>query len=234
MELTSGALLHALRDILPRDAGLGHARLAEAAPLCVVQDIGPASPTRQREFAAGRLALRRAMRSIGLAAEHVPRAPDRGPLWPCGLVGAITHADTHALAVIARSHHHGGLGLDLVAPADRPEPDLWPLFLHPAEIAQTRGPIDAAARLTAKEAAIKLLRDTTGLTPAFLDLFATLGPEGTTFTVQIVSAPQSDARATALPTAAVQGHLRHVSGHVLALCAAAPRAQNRSDRSAAP
>lgn len=225
MDMTATALIHALRGILPDGTGLGHAGFAEPAPLCAADRLGPATPARAQEFAAGRLALRRAMQAIGLPAQNVPRAADRGPFWPNGILGAITHAGGHALAIVARTSDHGGLGLDLVAPADWPAPDLWPLFLHPEEYAQAC-PSDAALGLAAKEATIKLLRDATGQTHDFLDLTVTLLPDRTGFSVRVKPSHPGPHR-----IAPVRGKLRRAAGHILALCATAP--ENHARRSVA-
>lgn len=227
MDLMVATLVQAAREIMPRETGFGQANLNEIAPLYAVEDLGPATPARMQEFAAGRLALRRAMQAIGVAAQPVPRAPDRAPFWPDGLIGAITHSGQQALAIIAKSQHHGGLGIDLVSPSDWPEPDLWPLFFNPAECARATVS-DAAAALAAKEATIKLLRDATGRTHSFLELSVTLGPEADAFSVRVNPRPHGADGPTL-----VCGKLRFVAGHVLALCATAPLCHTRHVRSAA-
>ncbi len=77
--------------------------------------LGPrAVDKRRREFAAGRAAARAALAALGLdPPPPVPAAPDRAPIWPAGVVGAITHTRTDALAAVARRAACGGLGLDL-------------------------------------------------------------------------------------------------------------------------
>lgn len=227
MGVTTADLAHALRRILPDDAGLGHADFAEVTSLDAPEDLGPASPARVREFGAGRLALRRAMRSIDLVELPVRRAPDRGPLWPKGVIGSITHAGRHALAVVARTRDYRGLGIDLVVPADWPEPDLWPLFLQSGEYAKAQR-YDAAAALAAKEAAIKLLRDVTGLIHDFLSLSVLHGPERNMFYVRI-----DPALPCARELGPITGKLNVLDGHVLAVCALAPLSHARNDRSPA-
>ena len=52
-----------------------------------------AVPRRRVEFATGRLCARRAMAALGHARVSIPRAQDRVPIWPDGIVGSITHTD---------------------------------------------------------------------------------------------------------------------------------------------
>lgn len=68
---------------------------------------------RRLHFTLGRVAARRALLRL-LGQEHpIPRATDGRPLWPEGVVGAITHSgDLGAAAVATRQHCHG-IGLDL-------------------------------------------------------------------------------------------------------------------------
>jgi enterobactin synthetase component D len=69
---------------------------------------------RQTEFLAGRFCAREAMRTC--APEHaetlVAVGPSREPLWPAGIVGAITHTHGFASVAVVRAIHARGLGLD--------------------------------------------------------------------------------------------------------------------------
>jgi enterobactin synthetase component D len=69
---------------------------------------------RQTEFLAGRYCVREALRAC--APEHaeaiVGTGPDREPLWPPGIVGAITHTHHFASAAVARARDVRGIGLD--------------------------------------------------------------------------------------------------------------------------
>jgi enterobactin synthetase component D len=55
--------------------------------------------------ALGRLLARPFVESIAIGA-------DRAPVWPAGIVGAITHAEGFAAAAVARATDARGLGLD--------------------------------------------------------------------------------------------------------------------------
>jgi 4'-phosphopantetheinyl transferase EntD len=69
---------------------------------------------RQAEFLAGRFCAREAVRLCApdLAAVEIGIGPAREPLWPRGIVGAITHTHGIASAAIARATDARALGLD--------------------------------------------------------------------------------------------------------------------------
>ena len=60
--------------------------LPEEEPL-----VARAVDKRRREFAAGRACARRALEQLGLPASPILAGPRREPLWPPGVVGALTH-----------------------------------------------------------------------------------------------------------------------------------------------
>jgi 4'-phosphopantetheinyl transferase EntD len=122
---------------------------------------------RHREFAAGRRAARAAMVELGQRGVAIPMGPDRAPVWPEGLVGSISHTDTHCLAAVARSGNVRSLGLDLET--DLPlQQDLWPEICTSDEMAwlatqptPTRGHL-ARLIFSAKEAVYKAQYPLTG------------------------------------------------------------------------
>jgi enterobactin synthetase component D len=69
---------------------------------------------RQAEFLAGRFCARRALEAC--APEHAARTiaigANREPLWPAGIVGAITHTAGFASVAVARAEAARGIGLD--------------------------------------------------------------------------------------------------------------------------
>ncbi|MCU9837683.1 4'-phosphopantetheinyl transferase superfamily protein [Ruegeria sp. WL0004] len=93
---------------------------------------------RRREFTAGRMATRLALRELGAPAMAVPMGADRAPIWPPGLLGTITHTGTACLAAVAWEGELRLLGLDLEE--DSPlDPDLMPTICTPAETAWLAG-----------------------------------------------------------------------------------------------
>ncbi|WP_246040004.1 4'-phosphopantetheinyl transferase family protein [Sulfitobacter sabulilitoris] len=94
--------------------------------------IATARPKRRREFAAGRAAVRRAMRALDLPAAAVPQGHDRAPVWPPGTTGSISHCDMACIAVLALVGDAVSLGVD-IEPDTPLEPELWPAICTPPE-----------------------------------------------------------------------------------------------------
>ena len=72
-----------------------------------------AIPKRRREFFLGRLAAFRAIQTLGITPEPVLRGSRREPLWQEGIVGAISHKEDTAVAVVGRKSMACGVGVDL-------------------------------------------------------------------------------------------------------------------------
>ena len=71
------------------------------------------APSRQREFAAGRMCARRALDLLGVGASGLLPDADGIPQWPEGTVGSISHCRGVAMAMSAKSVDCRLLGLDL-------------------------------------------------------------------------------------------------------------------------
>ena len=117
---------------------------------------------RQPEFVGGRLALRAAFRSMGIAPPTV--LPDeRGqPQFPAGLVGSVSHKRDLAIAMVARETD-GTLGVDLEDPGPA-RPGIASHILRPAELAlvqslesEERQWVATLIRFSVKEAIYKAL-----------------------------------------------------------------------------
>jgi 4'-phosphopantetheinyl transferase EntD len=115
-------------------------RLSDALPAPhpeEAEQVVAAVPARQVEFAAGRYCARRALAKLSIEGFVLRNGPDRAPLWPPGVVGAITHArradgDGYCAAVVGRTDRVMAVGLD----AEQAEPldtRLWPHVLTPGE-----------------------------------------------------------------------------------------------------
>jgi len=135
--------------------------------------VAGAIESRVREFAAGRLCARRALRELGLE-RAVPAAPDRQPIWPSAVVGSITHTEGLAAAVVAPRRAFAALGLDTER-AGRLKPELWPKICIAEEIAwlESLAPTERTAAATlifaAKEAFYKCQYPSTGQWLYFAD-----------------------------------------------------------------
>jgi len=72
-----------------------------------------AVPKRRRSFILGRVAARRALLALGLPATPILVGRDGSPIWPPGVVGAISHAKDLAVAVVAPTRYTDGVGIDV-------------------------------------------------------------------------------------------------------------------------
>ena len=96
--------------------------------------LSTAGPKRRREFAAGRMLAREALRALGHECEALLVGSDRAPLWPAGTVGSISHTDDYCVVVVANSPPHRSLGID-AEPAVPLEPGLWLQICTATELA---------------------------------------------------------------------------------------------------
>lgn len=115
-------LLHRIAGALPRSIvtesfcigrGTEEFLLPEEIPA-----IANAVVKRKREFGAGRVSARRAMRRLGVAALPIPVGPQREPVWPAGIVGSITHEGEYAISAVAEESNISVLGIDLATRGD--------------------------------------------------------------------------------------------------------------------
>lgn len=87
---------------------------------------------RRREFAAGRIAARRALSEFGIFGVEIPKRSDGSPQWPTGFIGSISHTREHAVAVVARTSEISAIGIDLEL-SGAVSLNLLPLLLIPQE-----------------------------------------------------------------------------------------------------
>ena len=114
----------------------------DAVPSCTEAELFPeeeaavvkAIEKRRREFAAGRMCVRRAFVVLGVPAVAVPNDDRRAPVWPEGVVGSISHTGDYCAAAVARSAHVRSVGLDVEK--DQPVAErLWERICTPDELA---------------------------------------------------------------------------------------------------
>jgi 4'-phosphopantetheinyl transferase EntD len=126
--------------------------------------LSPTAVTRRKvEFLLGRAAAHAALRTLlGRSPGPVGRGAAGEPLWPAGVVGAITHTRGLAIAVAGRTADTAGLGVDVEARSRRVSPGVARLVCVPEERSwiEERGP-EAGLRLmmlfSAKESVFKAL-----------------------------------------------------------------------------
>lgn len=145
--------------------------------------VADAVDRRRREFAAGREAARQALATLGVAPTPIPRADDRRPIWPAGLVGSISHAAGFAAAVAARDEDVAGVGLDIEAAAPLRD-DLCGYVLTPTELRRraampmVAGVPRCKVAFAAKEALFKAVYPITLGFFGFLDAVVDVGDDG--------------------------------------------------------
>lgn len=136
--MNSRDLCRELREMLPHGVQVA-AGPALAAPLTANESasLGAVDGYRAREFASGRAYAKRALVMLGVGDADLPIGPNRSPLWPCGIVGSISHArcsdgHLHVAAAVARANTVSTLGIDIET-ADGLPPDVWSYFLTERE-----------------------------------------------------------------------------------------------------
>lgn len=82
------------------------------------------SQKRLADFSTGRYCAIKALEQLGIQDAIIPIGEDRAPIWPEGIVGSISHCDSLAGAIVAKSSDHSSLGLD-IEEIGRVTPDLW-------------------------------------------------------------------------------------------------------------
>ena len=74
--------------------------------------VARAVASRRAEFATGRMCARAALTRLGAPAVAVPVGEKRAPVWPAGVVGAITHCAGFRGAAVAWRDEVRAVGLD--------------------------------------------------------------------------------------------------------------------------
>jgi enterobactin synthetase component D len=153
---------------LPRRVGVGlrwasdDGVAASLLPL-EVDCLGPGVVAARRlHFTLGRAAARDALAELGLAGAEtlaIGRGAAGEPVWPAGVVGAISHAGDVAIAIVGRRTDYVGLGVDVEDLARGITARAMRLVATPAEQAWLAGGPDVWRLMlfSAKEAVFKAL-----------------------------------------------------------------------------
>jgi 4'-phosphopantetheinyl transferase EntD len=129
------------------------------------------SQKRLADFSTGRYCAIKALEQLGIQDAIIPIGEDRAPIWPEGIAGSISHCDSLAGAIVAKSSYHISLGLD-IEEIGRVTPDLWDLVFTENEKNYLSGLSDedtliqSTAIFSIKEAFYKFQHP---LTKTFLD-----------------------------------------------------------------
>ncbi|MFF8788743.1 4'-phosphopantetheinyl transferase [Streptomyces sp. NPDC015125] len=147
---------------------------------------------RKREFAAGRWCARRAMAELGSPPVPILPGPRGEPQWPAGLVGAITHCEGYAAAVVARSAQVLALGADAEPAKPLPDGILEAVTLPGERAVLPRTPCGTTPLpwdrilFSAKESVYKAWFPMTGRPLGFEDASISLDPYEGTFTARLL------------------------------------------------
>jgi enterobactin synthetase component D len=163
------------------------AELARFPSIHVPDSLARAVPKRRIEYAAGRFCAQQALLtcSPGDAPAVIGSGAHGEPLWPEGIVGAITHTQGFAAAAVALQRDARAIGLDAER-LTQLSADVLDYIAVPAEIPAleliSRMPADAVASIvfSAKEALFKCLYPEVQRYFDFRDaLIEALSPSGT-------------------------------------------------------
>ncbi|MFB6536654.1 4'-phosphopantetheinyl transferase [Streptomyces noursei] len=155
--------------------------------------VAEAVPQRQREFGTVRNCARRALAAFGIAPAPVLPGERRAPIWPTGIVGAMTHCTGYRGAAVARATDVRSVGVDAEPHARIEDPGVLELVTLPDERAQlsqlaAHQPEICWDRLifSTKESVYKAWFPLTGRWLGFEDAHLTLDPTDATFTARFL------------------------------------------------
>jgi 4'-phosphopantetheinyl transferase EntD len=153
------------------------------------QQIAGAILSRRREFATGRRCARCALARLGLPQAPVPMGSHRGPAWPLGIVGSITHCQGYYAAAVARHGVIEGLGIDAEVNKSLPR-GVRELTSFPGEwvgLSDTVGISWPALLFSARESVFKLWHPLTQRSLDYRDVSLRIEPCHQRFSVKLVS-----------------------------------------------
>ncbi|MCZ1006938.1 4'-phosphopantetheinyl transferase superfamily protein [Streptomyces lydicus] len=164
--------------------------------------VSGAVPKRQKEFGTVRRHARSALSELGIAPAPLLPGPKREPLWPAGIVGAMTHCAGYRAAAVARSADVRTVGLDAEPHLPVDDPGVIDLITLPEERAQLRRLAGAQPEVcwdrlvfSAKESVYKAWYPLAHRWLGFEDALLTLDPSDATFTARLlVPGPVVDGR----------------------------------------
>ncbi|HWA53233.1 MAG TPA: 4'-phosphopantetheinyl transferase superfamily protein, partial [Solirubrobacterales bacterium] len=163
--------------------------------------LGNAVEKRRREFVTARACAREALARLGLAAQAIPAGPRGEPLWPQGVVGAITHCTGYRAAAVAAASEWLTIGVDAEADDALPAGVLGDVALAEErrwiEAATAADPATSWDRLlfSIKESVYKAWFPLTGSWLGFEDASVAVDREQRTFSARLlVPGPLVDGR----------------------------------------
>ena len=152
--------------------------------------VARAVDRRRREFTTARHCAREALVRLGGPWAAILTGGDRGPVWPDGFVGSLTHCDGYRAAAVARRGAVRAIGVD--AEEDRPLPEgVADLVLDDSERRHVAtlpaGPSWDRVIFSVKESVYKVWSPLTGRWLGFEGARVSLSPSGGTFAVRVLA-----------------------------------------------
>jgi 4'-phosphopantetheinyl transferase EntD len=161
--------------------------------------VAAAVAKRQREFAAGRDCARRALAALGMPPGPILSGRRGEPLWPEGVVGAITHCSGYRGSAVARAGEVAAIGIDAEPHAPLPE-GVLATIAREEEIARLQALAAAAPELhgdrllfCAKEAIYKAWYPRAGEPLGFEDASVSFDLDRGRFAARLLASPGSGA-----------------------------------------
>ncbi|WP_433284980.1 4'-phosphopantetheinyl transferase family protein [Micromonospora sp. CA-244673] len=196
-----------MRDLLPPEVAVAVAAAADWTGVLLPAEracLGERAVTgRRRDFTAGRVCARRALAGLGLPATPVPAGADRAPVWPAGVVGAITHTRGYCAAAAARAAEIRAVGIDAEGHRELPTGVRRKVCLpeEEAQLARLPGGVAWSVVLfSVKETVYKVWHPLVGTWLDFSDARVTLDPDAGRFTARIAPARLAAAPLTDPPS----------------------------------
>jgi 4'-phosphopantetheinyl transferase EntD len=160
--------------------------------------VATATVGRRREFVTARRCAREALATLGFAPVALRTGERREPLWPDGVVGAITHCAGYRAAAVARAGEIHGLGIDAETHKQLP-PGVREMVVAEGDEALLR---DLAARrpdvhwdrvlFSAKESIYKAWFPLTGRWLGFEEASLSIDPAAGTFAARLHVTAESE------------------------------------------
>lgn len=85
------------------------------------KNIHSSALKRKSEFLAGRICAQSALQAKSVFEHQVHTGAYREPVWPVGLLGSISHSNSHAAAVVCDDRDIVGVGIDIEKIVERPD-----------------------------------------------------------------------------------------------------------------
>lgn len=180
--------------------------------------VARAVPKRRREFRAGRIYARRALREIGAADAPLLLGPLRAPIWPLGTTGSITHTRNICAAVAGLTGNVAAIGIDIEDFATA-QSDLLHLVGVPSEVAQRREVEDvyrtplAHLLFAIKEATYKAYAPLAGVILDYQNVAVTIHTRSSRFCAKLIASDKP----RLLGHDSIEGQFAVAQGHVLAV-----------------